>query len=295
MTIVARDGVDIKPVDVEYLSLPLAMRLDVIINCTNDPSMHYTIYAAPASGFLQSNAKPPNVLARAFLVYGDSTIIAPPSNPSLLINTLRPDNVMNEYSMLVPKQSPKTAAADKRIVILYNSAGRGAMGSGAGTWVVNGKSFMMPTKAPVLQAAVLSGDIDSAGLKMHSNGPVPVETYMEHLEYGKRYEVVVVGRNFQQHPWHIHGYTVDMVAAGYLNLTAIPSYVDTNTNRTVTDWSKFNIETNVALPNWNQEVTVLSRGDSFSVPPMGYTVFRFTADNIGPWMFHCHVEWYVCF
>ena len=34
-------------------------------------------------------------------------------------------------------------------------------------------------------------------------------------------------------------------------------------------------------------------GDSFNIPPESYVVFRFTANNPGPWFLHCHMEWHI--
>ncbi|CAM4771364.1 unnamed protein product [Rotaria magnacalcarata] len=47
------------------------------------------------------------------------------------------------------------------------------------------------------------------------------------------------------------------------------------------------------LPPYDQVGSILSVGDSFTIPSKGYVVFRFKANNPGPWLFHCHMEWHI--
>jgi hypothetical protein len=47
------------------------------------------------------------------------------------------------------------------------------------------------------------------------------------------------------------------------------------------------------LPALNSTPPVLTRGDSFNIPRESYVVFRFTANNPGPWFLHCHMEWHI--
>jgi len=102
------------------------------------------------------------------------------------------------------------------------------------------------------------------------------KTHIIELNYTKTYEVVIIsGDSAQQHPWHIHGYYVDFIGYGTYD---IKSPFDYNKN---------------PLFALNESVAVISRGDSFTVPNASYVVFRFTANNAGPWFFHCHVEWHL--
>ena len=32
--------------------------------------------------------------------------------------------------------------------------------------------------------------------------------------------------------------------------------------------------------------------DNVAVPDAGFTVVRFVADNVGYWLFHCHMNWH---
>jgi hypothetical protein len=47
------------------------------------------------------------------------------------------------------------------------------------------------------------------------------------------------------------------------------------------------------LPPLNSTASVLTTGDSFNTPRESYVVFRFTANNPGPWFLHCHMEWHI--
>ena len=90
---------------------------------------------------------------------------------------------------------------------------------------------------------------------------------------------MLINLSFQQHPWHLHGYHVDFVDAGFL----------LGKGEFASDFDFSSLEKFA----FNVSAKVLSRGDSWIVPQYGYVVFRFLADNPGPWMFHCHVEWHM--
>ena len=39
--------------------------------------------------------------------------------------------------------------------------------------------------------------------------------------------------------------------------------------------------------------SIPARRDVFVLPPQGYFVIRFVADNPGVWLFHCHIDWHL--
>ena len=111
--------------------------------------------------------------------------------------------------------------------------------------------------------------------KVPSYKNVTFGTINLNLTLNKVYEFVLVGHSMQQHPWHIHGYSVDFVEAG--NFSSEQDMLE--------NWPKVE----ATLPRFDQEAKLLTRGDSWTVPSWGYVVFRFNASNPGPWFFHCHV------
>ena len=109
----------------------------------------------------------------------------------------------------------------------------------------------------------------------------------EVFEFGEVYEVLLVSKDAQQHPWHIHGYTVNFTAVGVMDL---PYEIDECGNN-ITIYRSYNFDS--VLPDYTKSVDVIAIGDSFTVPATGYVAFRFKVDNPGPWLFHCHMEWHL--
>ena len=116
-------------------------------------------------------------------------------------------------------------------------------------------------------------------------------TNIKTLTYNQTYEVVIIGNDLQPHPWHIHGFWLDFLEAG-----SIVPYVSTNytdeCDQTILDISQVSRLLD-ALPGYDQPRTAVGKGDTFMVPGFGYVVFRFKANNAGPWFFHCHIEWHM--
>ena len=99
------------------------------------------------------------------------------------------------------------------------------------------------------------------------------------LEKNKRYQVILLSFSGQQHPWHLHGYQVEMIGVGYLQ-------------NLIKSSKEIYSELLQRYP-LNQTFPILTVTDTWLTPPQGYSVFRFTANRLGPWLFHCHVEWHL--
>ncbi|KIY47813.1 laccase [Fistulina hepatica ATCC 64428] len=64
-----------------------------------------------------------------------------------------------------------------------------------------------------------------------------------------------------EHPFHLHGHTFSVIKAAYSD------------------------EVNYVNP---------PRRDTVNAGPIDdYAIIRFTADNFGPWIFHCHIDWHL--
>ncbi|KAG2523919.1 hypothetical protein BBO99_00006047 [Phytophthora kernoviae] len=101
------------------------------------------------------------------------------------------------------------------------------------------------------------------------------------IEYGKHIEVVIVNDMNEQHPFHLHSHIPWVIGSGQASIE------DIQTNN---------------LPPSKLEGPMLR--DVYTVPPcntddtnsclnVGYLILRFTADNPGVWMMHCHIDWHM--
>ncbi|XP_059169959.1 uncharacterized protein LOC131951634 [Physella acuta] len=98
---------------------------------------------------------------------------------------------------------------------------------------------------------------------------------------GQLVEMVFVNEGMGEltgvHPVHLHGYSFRVVAMGLINSNATVYDVEAMDNAgEITRRTKF-----------------APLKDTVIVPPSGYTIVRFKADNPGVWMLHCHFEFHV--
>lgn len=73
------------------------------------------------------------------------------------------------------------------------------------------------------------------------------------------------------HPFHLHGHTFQVLQKSFdidsTDASINPAFVETQDNP--------------------------ARRDTITIPPQGFVVLRFRADNPGAWFFHCHIDWHL--
>lgn len=88
-------------------------------------------------------------------------------------------------------------------------------------------------------------------------------------------QVAINSLDAMEHPFHMHGHSVQVVGWGPGRYD--PSSSPSSSTTTTTTW-------NLANP---------LRRDTFTVPAESHVVIRFMADNPGIWVLHCHVAWHL--
>ncbi len=200
----------------------MAQRLDLIVACTQDPHFKYYMYTSIPPAFIPGPVEfVPTIWSFAFLTYNESTtpqtpLISPTNVP--INDPVFGDNVLFEYT-LSPWKYETTPAADHRIVLVYNVVWNLLEGNPLEEWTINGISYI-PARTPLLQVGYLGKTVDSVVESFTQYG-ILHKTNIIHLVHGDTYEIVMIGDDMQQHPWHLHGFTVDFVAAGRLNMSSI--------------------------------------------------------------------------
>ncbi|KAJ2798457.1 ferroxidase fet3 [Coemansia guatemalensis] len=122
----------------------------------------------------------------------------------------------------------------------------------------NNRTYEMPI-VPSLTTALTTGYqayfSDVYGFKSH---PIILDP-MEDVE------VAIFNKDVNSHPFHLHGHNFFIKERGSLD----------HNPANLTQAGKFPI-----------------RRDSITVPPLSYAIVRFTADNPGIWLFHCHMQFH---
>lgn len=96
-------------------------------------------------------------------------------------------------------------------------------------------------------------------------------------------EVIINNDDGGTHPFHLHGHNFQVISR-------YPAYGDDF-------YSLADNDSGTSFDQWDRNATAYPthpiRRDTVVVPPMGYTVIRFIADNPGVWLFHCHIDWHM--
>jgi FtsP/CotA-like multicopper oxidase with cupredoxin domain len=287
LIIVARDSLPVEPYEKSYIAIPVGQRLDVIVRCNQNTNFKYNMYVAVPGNFI-TGINPDNWM-NALFVYSNSTTISP---PQMTPQSNFTDDVLFEYKHLRPLNASNQTSppAVKRLIYSFSALVNDTDEDAYEEWQINNKTFISPTHQPLLQSIYFDHDV-SLALPTPKLGRLgnSYETFIEYLEIGEVYEVLIINNDPRQHPFHLHGYSVDFLAAGtHKNLTNI--YYD-ECNLTKFDMNK--VDYNRILPSYSKPMEILSTGDTFTVPRKGFVLFRFKADNPGPWFFHCHMEWHI--
>lgn len=93
-------------------------------------------------------------------------------------------------------------------------------------------------------------------------------------------QVAINSLDAMEHPFHMHGHSVQVVGWGPGRYDPSPSSSASSSpssSSSTTTW-------NLANP---------LRRDTFTVPAESHVVIRFRADNPGIWVLHCHVAWHL--
>jgi iron transport multicopper oxidase len=100
------------------------------------------------------------------------------------------------------------------------------------------------------------------------------------LEHNKVVQIVLNNGDSGSHPFHLHGHNFQLVDRA-------PSYGPTFYNYLDGDPVPYDPSNHSSFPAFP------ARRDTFVLPPQGYFVIRFVADNPGVWFFHCHIDWHL--
>lgn len=96
-------------------------------------------------------------------------------------------------------------------------------------------------------------------------------------------QVAINSLDAMEHPFHMHGHSVQVVGWGPGRFDPSSSSGSVNTTSTTTSIT--------ATTTWNLANPL--RRDTFTVPAQSHVVIRFLADNPGIWILHCHVAWHL--
>jgi L-ascorbate oxidase len=264
MLLIAQDGCDLDLSGnrlVDTLLLPVGQRVDVLVQCKPANSRPLKMLVTVAQAFVPPQACVLNISTWGVMVSSgshDNNVATATSVESMVFNDLDVDQQLKIFNR-PPVELKVAPAAKERIVLVSIGAwDEGELGSELEYWLINGKSWTMP-REPLLQYWKRNGQ--TMPLNDDVFGPIVVP-----LQLGSVYEVVMINLSMQQHPWHLHGYHVDIVDVGFIRGG---DYAEDFNYSAVEKFPR-----DVAAP-------VMTRADSWLVPQYGFVVFRSSFADLG--------------
>lgn len=278
LTIVAADGRNVDPVEVDELRIAVAETYDIIVEPTED--IAYTLFAESMdrSGYARGTLAPregmeaaiPEMRPRAILTMADMGMShgATPAAPAVDHGTM--DHSTMDHSAVGHDMAP---GADHAAMGHDMDAGLGGDGGVDGSGRTYGWGSEFPADARVLSYADLASATPQADTRAAErdiivrltgnmeryiwtiNGQRMEDAPPINLNYGERARLVFINETMMAHPMHLHGMFVQLE-------NGMPAE---------------------RLPD--KHIVSVAPGQTYSV--------LLTADQPGEWAFHCHLLYHM--
>ncbi|KAJ8325875.1 ferroxidase fet3 [Batrachochytrium dendrobatidis] len=255
LSIVEVDGEDIEPYPSPITPIAAAQRYAFLFTTKNTTNFNFRIHADMDMSMFDN---PPNTL-NGFV---NATLQYSPDAPMFVSTDPYPDMEQFDEMKLVPAIPMSAIPADQSYTLdvafeVYED------GVNHGTF---NRSIFQLHKTPSMFTALSMTPEQAATPSAYGPGVVAMP-----LGHMKGIHVIIYNRDPGQHPFHLHGHKFQIV-----NLVT---------------------EANAATANPYVVPDGLAknppRRDTVVIPPQGFVVIRFLADNPGVWLFHCHIEWHL--
>jgi iron transport multicopper oxidase len=265
--IVEIDGVYTEPTEADTLYIAVAQRYSILVTTKNTTNQNFPIVTVADSVLL--DFIPPHLQLNNtnWLEYDPS---APHPQADIQVSQAQ-DLVPFDDITLVPSDgTPLLPEPDLEInitVIMRN--------------LMNGYNYAFfnnitytPPKVPTLYTVLSSGDL-ATNAEIYGEFTHPMV-----LNHNDVVQIVVNNADTGTHPIHLHGHNFQVIDRqppygpnfySYMNGDPVP----------------YDPSNHTAFP------AVPARRDVFVLPPHGYYVMRFVADNPGVWALHCHIDWHL--
>jgi iron transport multicopper oxidase len=265
--IVEIDGVYTEPAEADTLYIAVAQRYAVLLTTKNSTDQNYAIVTVADSQLLDTIPSDLHLNNTNWLEYNanaafDQAVMTVNDSSSLV--------PFDDITLVPYDRLPLYPDPDHQInVTVY----MGNLLNGYGYAFLDNISYTAP-KVPTLFSVLSSGD-------MATNSEIYGDfTHSVVLEHNDVVEIVLNNGDTGSHPFHLHGHNFQVI-------NRAPSYGATFYDYLNGDPVPYDPNNHTAFPS------APARRDTFVLPPQGYFVIRFVADNPGVWFFHCHIDWHL--
>ncbi|KAJ9148850.1 Iron transport multicopper oxidase FET3 [Pleurostoma richardsiae] len=265
--IVEVDGVYTEPTEASLLYISVAQRYSILLTTKNSTDKNYPIVTVADSSLLDVISPDLQLNNTNWLEYNSE---APHEQAVINVTDSTELNPFDDFTLVPEDRVALLPEPDHELdltVIMQN------LDNGDGYAFLNNISFTAP-KVPTLYTVLSSGDLAT---REEIYGDFTHSVVLEHNEV---VQIVLNNADSGSHPFHLHGHNFQVINReppygphfyDYLEGDPVP-------------YDPANHSDFPAIP---------IRRDTLVLPPQGYLVIRFVADNPGVWMFHCHIDWHL--
>ncbi|OAA59567.1 ferrooxidoreductase [Niveomyces insectorum RCEF 264] len=271
VTIVEVDGVYTEPQTADVLYIHIAQRYAVLVTTPPASAGVTSLQMVTIADADLLDVVPPALQLNQtnWLVLDDS---APRAPAEITVDTSDDLNPFDDLTLVPYDGMPLLPEPDIQVnvtVFMVNLI------TGANYAELNNITYT-PPKVPTLYTAL------SAGAPELASQDVIYGTYTHPvvLAHNQVVEIVLNNADGGSHPFHLHGHNFQVIDRAPPLGPDFNDFVDL-------DPVYYDPDNHTAFP------AVPIRRDVIVLPPNGYVVMRFVADNPGIWLFHCHIDWHL--
>ncbi|KAJ3406570.1 ferroxidase fet3 [Chytridiales sp. JEL 0842] len=288
------DGVDTQPLTVGSLKIAAAQRYSVLVKAreaSNATNVRYLLHADMDLDMFDNPPASLNPRVTAQIVYSNSSSAAPLNLTQALEIPLSPESLAQTAPTLTvdtlfdPPGGVEATLQDTDLVPLFPQAPFESvvmqshtlkvtfelMNDGTNRGLFNKIAFKHPLVPPLFSAISLDAStVETPEAYGRYTHPLVIPSTTQNTTTTTLIpvvEIILINDDPGNHPFHLHGHTFQI-----LHKSTEP------------------YDPSVPLPTFPENPV---RRDTVVVPSQGFAVLRFTADNPGIWLFHCHIEWHL--
>lgn len=265
--IVEIDGVYTEAQEADILYIAVAQRYSILVTMKNSTEKNYPIVTVADSQLLDTVPSDLKLNGTNWLEYNSS---AAHPQADITVASCTDLDPYDDFNLVPYDKMELLPDPDLTIdVTVYMED----LGDGADYALLNNISYTKP-KVPTLYTVLGAGDLatDATVYGEYTHSMV--------LEHNQVVEIILNNGDTGSHPFHLHGHQFQVINRSPGYGANFYEYMDG-------DPVAYNPSNHTAFP------TYPARRDTLVLPPQGYFVIRFVADNPGVWFFHCHIDWHL--
>jgi iron transport multicopper oxidase len=265
--IVEIDGVYTEPTEADTLYISVAQRYSILVTTKGSTDQNYAIVTVADSRLLDTIPPDLRLNNTNWLEYNREA-----AHPQAVITVNQASDLVpfDDITLVPYDHTPLLPEPDHEITV---TVFMNNLLNGFDYAFLDNISYTAP-KVPTLYSVLSSGDLAT-------NAQVYGEfTHSVVLNHNDVVQIVLNNGDTGTHPFHLHGHNFQVIDRA-------PSYGPNFYNYLNGNPVAFDPQNHTAFPAFP------ARRDVFVLPPQGYWVIRFVADNPGVWFFHCHIDWHL--